>query len=105
MRNDPFANLSGLDQKLFAASVKPPSRDAAATSIKTEERPDVRTNERTLLGKKERTFQRPAQRTKERPTERRPYDFFRDQLLWLNKTRSRSRRSMDSGSLPMPWSS
>ena len=31
-------------------------------------------------------FQRPAQQTRERPI-RRPYDFFEDQVLWLNRTK------------------
>jgi hypothetical protein len=108
MRNDPYAKLSGLDQKLFTASPKGPGNRAADTSKgKREQRPDVRSKERTSVGKKERrfqrtnvrskerssvrkkegTFQRPVQPTKERLTERRPYDFFRDQLLWLNRTK------------------
>jgi hypothetical protein len=51
------------------------------------ERPDVRNKKPTSVRKKRKTLQRPVQRTKERLTERRPYDFFRDQILWLNKTK------------------
>ena len=108
MRNDPYAKLSGLDQKLFSAT--PQAGKIAvvyASRREKEKRPDVRSKERTDVGKKERklqrtnvrskerssvrkkegTFQRPVQPTKERLTERRPYDFFRDQVLWLNKTK------------------
>jgi hypothetical protein len=51
------------------------------------ERPDGRTKGRTSVATKKATSQRPTQRTKERLTDRRPYDFFRDQILWLNKTK------------------
>ena len=32
-------------------------------------------------------MRRPLEPRKERLTERRPYDFYRDQLLWLRKTK------------------
>jgi len=93
MRNDPFAELTGLDQKLFSASPKA-AEDGVAVGLRTakkEERPsglsDVGTKEQTSLRKKKGTFERPVQRTEERPTDRRPYDFYRDQILWLNRTK------------------
>lgn len=52
-----------------------------------EERPDVRTKKPSSVETKKETLQRPIQPRKERLTERRPYDFFRDQILWLNKTK------------------
>ena len=30
-------------------------------------------------------MERPSERSKQRSLERRPYDFFRDQVLWLNR--------------------
>lgn len=88
MRDDPFAKLSGLDQKLFTAGPKAARKNVRDTSkTKREGRADVRSKEPMSVEKKKETFQRPAQPTKERLTERRPYDFFRDQVLWLNKTK------------------
>ncbi len=88
MRKDPFAELSGLDQKLFAATPKIVAKSPAQSPKKRKkERPDVRRNGRTSAGRNIGTFQRPVQPTEERPTERRPYDFFRDQVLWLNRTK------------------
>ncbi|MBC7264774.1 MAG: hypothetical protein H5T64_10545 [Chloroflexi bacterium] len=88
MRNDPFAELSGLDQKLFTAPPKADEKGVSGRSKqRTDERPDVRNKRRTSVGKEEETSQRPAQPTVERLTERRPYDFYRDQVLWLNKTK------------------
>jgi len=52
-----------------------------------EERPDVRINKPSSVETKKETLQRSIQPKKERLTERRPYDFFRDQILWLNKTK------------------
>ena len=73
------------------ATEKAQSRTAEKMSDEPDEleleRPDVRTKERTLVAKKGATSQRPLQRTKERLTDRRPYDFYRDQVLWLNKTK------------------
>ena len=86
MRDDPFAKLSGLDQKLFTATPKAARKSVRHTSKKERERrPDVRGKEPASVEKKKERFQRPVQPTKERLTERRPYDFFRDQVLWLNK--------------------
>ena len=115
MRDDPFAKLSGLDQKLFSAPSKATNKGSASTSKKRKkERPDVRGKGRTPVGTKDQTSQRPAQRIKEdpkagrkkptsgrrsegtfqRPAQpmrerltRRPYDFFQDQVLWLNRTK------------------
>ena len=72
-----------------AAKAKPKAagKVMVQTERSPEKRPDVRTKERTSVGRKERTSQRLVQRTKERPTQRRPYDFFGDQILWLNKTK------------------
>jgi hypothetical protein len=115
MRDDPYAKLSGLDQKLFAATSKTAKKGESATSRKrkkerpdvrserqapvgtkdstsqrpaqrTTERPEVETKKSTSGGKNEGTFQRPAHQTRERLT-RRPYDFYRDQVLWLNRTK------------------
>jgi hypothetical protein len=115
MRDDPFAKLSGLDQKLFSAPSKTTNKGSASASKKRKkERPDVLSKERTSVGKKDQTSQRPVQRTNEgpevetkkltsggrnegtfqRPAQptrerltRRPYDFFQDQVLWLNRTK------------------
>jgi hypothetical protein len=100
--------LSGLDQKLFVARPRGAKDRVVYTSKKgTKKRPNVRSKERTSVaekvsrfqrtderpekrpggGKKQGPSQRPFRPTKERLTERRPYDFYRDQLLWLNKTK------------------
>ena len=50
-------------------------------------RRDVARSESTSRRKKERTLGRPSGPPKERLAQRRPYDFFRDQLLWLNRTK------------------
>jgi len=98
MRDDPFAKLSGLDQKLFMPP--PPTQAAGEEKAKgakkqrveaTEERPDGRsehpgfqpTSQRTKEGALGRSFELP----KERLTERHPYDFYKDQVLWLNKVK------------------
>ena len=115
MRDDPYAKLSGLDQKLFSATSKaarlgvapnpkgrkkerPDVREKEETSVgtkdqtsqgpaqRTKEGPEVGTKKPTSGGNNEETFQRPAQPTRERPI-RRPYDFFQDQVLWLNRTK------------------
>jgi len=72
-----------------AASSKPRAtgRPAVQTEQPKEERPDVRTKKPSSVETKKETLQRPVQPRKERLTERRPYDFFRDQILWLNKTK------------------
>jgi hypothetical protein len=115
MRDDPYAKLSALDQKLFAATSEAVKGGGASTPKgRKKERPDVREKDGTSVGKKNQPSRRPAQRTKDRPevgrkepasgdrTEgtfqppaqpmrervtRRPYDFFRDQILWLNRTK------------------
>ena len=50
-------------------------------------RRDVARSESRSRRKKEIAFGRPSGPLKERTTDRRPYDFFRDQLLWLNRTK------------------
>ena len=47
----------------------------------------VWTKERTSQSPKDRTFVASSGRPKERPVERRPYDFYRDQVLWLKGTK------------------
>ena len=65
MRDDPFAELGSLDQKLFSAPSKTPDKGAASTSKKRKkERPDVRSEEQMLVGTKDSTSQRSAQRTR-----------------------------------------
>jgi len=96
MRDDPFATLSGLDQKLFARRSPAPAgaQDEAKTIDKettTAERPpersDGQTAQPTSRRSKQVTSGRPLVLRKERPIVRRPYDFFRDQVLWLNRTK------------------
>ena len=86
MRKDPFAKLSGLDQKLFSSTPKVSIKSPADSSKEPKkEHLNVRRKERTFVGKKERTFQRSIQPTKERSIERRSFDFFRHQVLGLNR--------------------
>ena len=96
MRDDPFATLSGLDQKLFAPQSPAPAgaKDEIETTGKpkvstTEERPpersDGQTPQATSRRSKQVTSGRPLVLRKERPIVRHPYDFFRDQVLWLNR--------------------
>jgi hypothetical protein len=94
MKDDPFAALSGLDQKLFAPQSPAPAvaQDKPKTTSEphvatTEERPDERTPEATSQRIKGRTSGRPLVLRKERPIVRHPYDFYRDQVLWLNRTK------------------
>ena len=58
---------------------------------RTKERPSARAKGRKSEPKpesiKQGTWGRPLKARRERRTERRPYDFFKDQLLWLNKTK------------------
>ena len=115
MRDDPYAKLSALDQKLFSATSKA-ARKSGASSPKgrKKKRPNVRRKERTSVRTSESSSQRTTQPSKERPDvgtkkptsggagegtprrtlqpakerlTRRPYDFFRDQVLWLNRTK------------------
>ena len=80
MKDDPFAKLGGLDQKLFTPS---PSAEVADTEkvkkIKQlppeSGRPDVRSDEPTSVNTKERKLQRSFEPSSERRTERHPYDF------------------------------
>ena len=76
-------------QEEAATKAKPGAtgKPAAQTEESKEERPDVRTKKQSSVETKKETLQRPVQPRKERLTERRPYDFFRDQILWLNKTK------------------
>ena len=86
MRKDPFAELSGLDQKLFSSTPKVSNKSPADSSKEPKkERPNVRRKETTFDGKTERTFQRSIQPTKELSIERRSFDFFRYQVLGLNR--------------------
>ena len=90
MKDDPFAKLGGLDQKLFTSL---PSGEGSSTEkIKKIEqsptksrRPDVRTDEPTSESTKERRSQRSFEPLSERRIERHPYDFYVDQVLWLNR--------------------
>jgi hypothetical protein len=103
MRDDPFARLGALDQQLFA---QPKAKTAPAEGRKSvrpdEPAPEQRAG-RTSIAKKERllaeTFPGPC----ERPTERRPYDFYSDQLLWLDRTKvelhERYRRRITSNAI------
>lgn len=86
MKDDPFAKLGGLDQKLFTSL--PSVVGTGVARIKKIEQlspypvsPDVPTSE----NKKERTLQRSFEPSSERRIERRPYDFYVDQVLWLNR--------------------
>jgi len=106
-RSDPFAGAKlsqdvGLDQRLF----QPPPAESQAppkgrTSVRKDERTLVRSNLRKLErpegtskeGKVGRTKERRSEgepMTHERPqqvrlVEHRPYDFFQDQIRWLNR--------------------
>jgi len=76
-------------QEEAAAKAKPGATGKPTVQIEEpkEERPDVPTKKPSSVETKKETLQRPVQPRKERLTERRPYDFFRDQILWLNKTK------------------
>ena len=84
-----FNELLELDRRVKPEQTEIPTEKAPSG------RPDVSRSEPTSGGKKgaskeaplERPLQQPSERPKERLTERRPYDFFRDQVLWLNKTK------------------
>lgn len=90
-RKDPFADTKlsgqvGLDQRLFAET-RPPS---VPPEEQSEERPDERTKERTAVQRKGRPAVRPSRPLvvpKARTVEHRPYDFFSDQVRWLNRTK------------------
>ena len=88
-----FNELLELDKqavrKLTGTRVKkrPSGRSDVSSDLSTSGRKKERTLERTSGRKKEGTLERTSGRTKERTTDRRPYDFFRDQLLWLNRTK------------------
>lgn len=115
MRDDPFAKLSALDQKLFSDTSRTAKKGvASASKERKKERPDARRKGRTSVETKIETSQRTAERTKKRPNvgtkkptsdhrnegmfgrpaqqakerlTRRPYDFFQGQVLWLNRTK------------------
>ena len=53
---------------------------------RAKERPDGGSKKPTAGRRNQRTFRPPAQPARERLT-RRPYDFFQDQVLWLNRTK------------------
>ena len=84
-----FNELLELDRRVKPEQTEIPTEKAPSG------RPDVSRSEPTSGGKKgtsneaplEQPSERPSGRTKERLTARRPYDFFRDQVLWLNKTK------------------
>lgn len=81
----------GLDQQLFSGqpSQPPTQRPSGRKDVRTEERPAVRKNE----GKAEPSKVRPANPSTrnakvtnvERIVEHRPYDFYQDQVRWLNR--------------------
>ena len=90
MKDDPFAKLGGLDQKLFTSSLS--TEAAEVEKVKKIKqlppefgRSDVRSDVPTSVNTKERRFQRSFEPTPERRMERRPYDFYVDQVLWLNR--------------------
>ena len=96
MKNDPFAQLSGLDQRLFAphspatqVRQEKTGGEGRQKTVAPKERPDGRSDVRNFRapsgGTKGRTLSRSFEPTEERPTERRPYDFYADQVRWLNK--------------------
>ena len=91
MKNDPFAGLSGLDQKLFATPSPASAARKKGRARNEEERPSGRPDARHSVPRsrasKGETSGLWVRRPQERPTERRPYDFFRDQVLWLNRTK------------------
>ena len=98
MRNDPFAKLSGLDQKLFVPSSLTPARGQEEAKAEKRQRVEVRkerSHERQELprfepmsqGRGEGTLQRSFEYPKQRATERNSYDFYKDQILWLNRTK------------------
>jgi len=96
MRNDPFAKLSGLDQKLFVPSSPPQVRGQGKANADNRQRISV-IEERSCERQELPRFQPMSQRTgegtlersfeflKQRATERNSYDFYKDQILWLNK--------------------
>jgi len=96
MKNDPFAPLSGLDQKLFASQApaaqvhaEESQEQGVQTNVAPKGRPDGgregRPLQGTAEGRKERPLPRPLGGPEERPSERRPYDFYSDQVRWLNR--------------------
>jgi len=95
MRDDPFARLSGLDQRLFVPSSPAASKGRRRDASKEAEakspsgRPNLPVSQGASRKTERRVFERPLKPEvqKERLTERHPYDFFRDQILWLNRVK------------------
>lgn len=103
MKNDPFAKLSGLDQQLFSTHSQAGTQlNSGALAKKapksgkderTSEGPDIPkyestshvTSQRPDEGTSVRMSERPAGRTKGRTVDRHPYDFYHDQVMWLNR--------------------
>ena len=100
MRDDPFARMAGLDQQLFVAGRQPTITDTPKTAApqpkqrtSTSERPSGRPADRPSGETSFETAEQPTVATSERSTgrpdvrtiERRPYDFFHDQVQWLNR--------------------
>ena len=100
MRDDPFAALGGLDQKLFVAGRPPVATETPKSKphhpeqrTPTSERPSGRPTDRPSGETSVETAEQPTVATSERSTgrpdvrtiERRPYDFFHDQVQWLNR--------------------
>lgn len=89
MKDDPFARLGGLDQQLFAQHS---AETAAVHAGPTKNKPGMAGNGRsnvpedvpTSARTKERRSQRSFEPSRPRRTERHPYDFYVDQILWLN---------------------
>ena len=107
MRDDPFAQLGGLDQKLFASqtdvnhearadrAARRPNRGSGRSAGPPRGRLAGRSDRRAASGPSEWTahqstggpFGGPAGPRQDRPTQRHGYDIYKDQILWLNKTK------------------
>ena len=76
-----FNELLELDKRTEGRQAK------RATEKRSDGRRDVARSKPRSRRTQERRSQRSSEPFTERLTERRPYDFFRDQVLWLNKTK------------------
>jgi hypothetical protein len=105
VKDDPFAKLSGLDQRLFSApsGQAPGDFKKALTEERTSGRSGGRTSGAPTGGMKERRKGHSFEPPQERPVERRPYDFYADQVRWLNRMKvdveERYRRKITSNAM------
>lgn len=118
MRDDPFARLGGLDQQLFGArpavssapaAGQPPSpqgpRDGTTDRSKDRAiaRSWERSSERSIEPGNEALTDRSSEGPSERSIERHSYDYYHDQVQWLNRMKvqieERYRRKITSNQM------